>query len=354
MPQTVEQYLSQFPPVGTISARTPTARERQTTGFQNMLFSDDREGAAKANRLMNVLDYTGANVPAMGYDLGQSAAQGDIGSLALTAGIGMLPAVGRKLKSNNIKSFLSDMSGMFMGPKAKNADLPALSAAQLLKEQGAPREEILSKTGWFQQKDGKWAFETSDKSSSFRMPTVGQSDLATALKHPDLYSNYPSAAKVRLQLSDEPGFAAAYSPDAKNLQLNYRNTDQSARSPILHEVSHAVSDIEGFAPGSNPDPRQALVQGTPANQIYTKMVAERPPRSVAEGLSMQRMAAEEGYHTSLGEVNARNVQRRRDFDSAQLRSTPPWTTQDVPEAQVLMEQPQLSGLSGLLNRLRGR
>src|SRR5262249_12800835 len=130
-------------------------------------FSDDREGQEKANRLMNWLDVTGANIPAAAYDTGQAAARGDIPSLAITGAALLAPALGRKLKANQLEDFLSDSSGMFMGPKAAKADLTALSHAQYLKESGATRDEIFNKTGWFQQKDGKWRFEIPSNEAEY-------------------------------------------------------------------------------------------------------------------------------------------------------------------------------------------
>ena len=52
--------------------------------------------------------------------------------------------------------------GIFAGVKAKGADLKQMEAAQELANRGLSRDEIWSKTGWFEDVDGKWKFEIDD------------------------------------------------------------------------------------------------------------------------------------------------------------------------------------------------
>jgi hypothetical protein len=42
------------------------------------------------------------------------------------------------------------------------------------------------------------------------------------------------------------------------------------------------------------------------------------------------------YRRTSGEVEARNVQTRRDMTPDQRRATPPWETEDVPRAQQIV------------------
>ena len=52
--------------------------------------------------------------------------------------------------------------GIFAGVKAKGADLKQMEAAQELANRGVSRDEIWSKTGWFEDVDGKWKWEIDD------------------------------------------------------------------------------------------------------------------------------------------------------------------------------------------------
>jgi len=56
-----------------------------------------------------------------------------------------------------------------------------------------------------------------------------------------------------------------------------------------------------------------------------------PRRAPSELLSK-----EQTYYRLGGEVEARNVQNRRDYTPEQRRASPPWTTQDVPDDQQIV------------------
>lgn len=382
MPQSLADWVAENKPSGEMTSYTPTMRERQTDALRNLLFTDDRAGQAKANRLMGELDFTPFALPAYAYDVGRSAAEGDPTSLAITAGVGAIPMVGRELRSGqNLRRFLSDEAGMFMGPKAKKADLSKLSQAQLLKEQGASRDEIHQATGWFQQADGKWRFEVSDAEAKMKGRAEGQ--LGTVMDHPELYENYPELAKIGVRAETlPPGVAGYYDPGKKQLgYTKYKSDPRDKKSFLLHELMHGVQDIEGFAPGTNKNPANALISGSYANQEYktrladytrdigqdemAKILPNLSPASIAQVVaarrvrikrkpmseelqSLQRQAADAAYEKALGEVEARNVQTRQHMTAGQQRASPPWTTQDVQNPLVEQES---GGLGGLFNKL---
>lgn len=381
MPQSLADWVAENKPSGELRSYTPTMRERQTDSLRNLLFTDDRAGQAKANRLMGELDFTPFAIPAYAYDIGRSAAEGDPTSLAITAGLGAIPMVGRELRSGqNVRNFLANEAGMFMGPKAKKADLSKLSQAQLLKEQGASRDEIHRATGWFQQADDKWRFEVSDVGAKMKGRAEGQ--LGTVMDHPELFENYPELAKIGVRSETlPPGIAGYYDAGNKQLGLTHKSDSREKKSFLLHELQHGVQDIEGFAPGTNQNPANALVRGSYANQEYKTRLADytrdigqdemarlQPhlsPASVAEMVaarrkrlkeslappeikSLQSQAANAAYHKALGEVEARNAQTRQHMTAGQQQASPPWTTQDV--QNPLVEQ-EAGGLGGLFKKL---
>ncbi|MEN3238950.1 hypothetical protein PUR29_36555, partial [Methylobacterium ajmalii] len=53
---------------------------------------------------------------------------------------------------------------------------------------------------------------------------------------------------------------------------------------------------------------------------------------------------QEQYRRVAGEVEARNVQARRDMTAEQRRATPPWETQEVPDAQQIVRSAPLAAL----------
>lgn len=353
MANSLAQWLADHPDSGELSSYSPTARERQTDTFRNMLFSDDREGQGKSERLMNVLDMTGANLPASAYDVGQAAGKGDLASLAITVGAGAIPMLGRSLRSTPAREFLRDASGMFMGPKAKTANLKYLQAAQNMEKDGWGREEIFDNTGWFKGKDEKWRFEIpSDNIAQAVMPSNSVTPLNKFYSHPGLYEAYPELRNIAVKSEGNmAGFSGSYDPHNKQISMNARKGNEAGPDVISHEVQHAIQDIEGFDGGANTRPDMSFVRGTAANQLFRqkmdnfKKKMRRIPTS-AEVNSLARQSASEGYDRSSGEVEARNTARR--IWSGYEK--PPWETADLPEDQQMIEQPAESVLDNLLGK----
>lgn len=76
-------------PSGELTAYTPTLRERVTDWLRPMLFSDDREGQQKAERLVNVGE---TMIPPFGfatsaYDAGREAGRGNYGTAAVNMAV---------------------------------------------------------------------------------------------------------------------------------------------------------------------------------------------------------------------------------------------------------------------------
>lgn len=350
MPQSLENWLIDNPPVGGVSSRTPSLRERQTQFLSNMLFSDDREGQRKAERLVSVADMTPLGLPAMAYDLGQGVSRGDPLSLGAGAAAAALHLPALRAASGQrrgLKEFFSDTRGTFGGEKALKADKGLLKAAQEMEASGSSRDEIIRVTGWFRQKDGKWRFEIDD--SKAQMTGKASGELGTVMKHPELYENYPKLARVRVESRELPaGIQGMHDAANNRVSLSYKTGSPEKRDILLHEVTHPIQDIEGFSPGANPSPAQALIKGTYANQVLNEMV--RP--GMASSPSLTREAAQEGYLRGLGEVEARNVQRRKDMNAIERREIPPWVTQSQiePEEKVLVEE-RGTGLRKLFGKL---
>jgi hypothetical protein len=301
-------------------------------------------------------------------------------------------------------------AGVFGGRLAKSADLAALSKAEELAAKGAHPDQIFKETGWFKGADDKWRFEIPDVGSKYAAPPKepGRFDIAqqyldethpgallgnpqyraeteAALQHADttlaqtpgaplpqilqhqsLYEAYPQLRDIETVKQRMLGqYKGSYQPG----YITYGGGENilkadDPRSTLLHEVQHAIQDIEGFAKGGN---TFGLKPGTPAWDIYQERRAamakpldretyakvagyegpvpekdwkaylktvKNPPAYIDR--AAQQYGVENAYRRMAGEVEARNVQARRDMTPEQLRSTPPSTTQDVlPENQFV-------------------
>ena len=86
-----------FAPSGELTSYTPTLRERATDWLRTKLFSDDRAGQDKANRVMDVVGVTPFGFALDTYDAGREAGIGNYGSAGMLGAMALAP--GAKLKA---------------------------------------------------------------------------------------------------------------------------------------------------------------------------------------------------------------------------------------------------------------
>lgn len=231
---------------------------------------------------------------------------------------------------------------------------------------------------WFTGVDELPRFEISDYPASLRPGGVPPVDalihsntgrvtryLGDVLDHPELYEQYPELKKMRVQFDAnlEPGMNGMLYPNNKIVVNPFRwdkktiggveydtprrATDEELISTILHEGQHQVQTIEGFAGGSNVDavaqqlhwakqylaqkaleaksPSEFLEYGKQAGQI-DKLLEQADPYGL--------------YKDTAGEVEARNVQTRRQHSlikgPAARYLASPEATEDVPRSRQLL------------------
>ena len=234
----------------------------------------------------------------------------DFAGLAGTGGLGTVAA--RPVNS----------IGIFGGRFAKTADRAALKRAEKMAAEGASREDIHAKTGWFKGTDKQWRFEIDDSTAQmnpnidFDAPrattkgTIGQ-----AISHPELFKAYPNSQNIPSTVTSGGIPKGSYKPlssSPEHLEAG-GYSPESLRRVTLHELQHAVQFREGFA-------RDTPVRSKP----YQRITADSPE-----------------YHNLASEVEARNVDARRNLTPAQRAAMPPWTTQDVPETGQIIHKPIL-------------
>lgn len=319
----------------------------------------------------------------LGGDMSQ-AGQG-VGTMTLGA-IGTMPGFGDLAKMG--------LMGIFAGRGAKTADVLALSKAEKMAKKGISRDEIWKDTGWFQGADGKWRFEIDDSKSAIKkgarraIQDFGVRKQSSILDHEDLYNAYPNTKDIHnFGLSARntlDGTQGIYYADTtpERIDINWRGLkgNNAVRDVNLHEVQHAIQQREGFARGGTPEMfvenlsdeakalRKQSLEKLTKLQFYKSMTkygedaakrkfkliyGEMPSQSILDGaarLSDEWIAKSiddyslspyEKYRRLAGEVEARNVQARKDLTATQRKSTPPWKTQDTPD-----EQQMIKGLFG--------
>lgn len=278
--------------------------------------------------------------------------------------------------------------GTFAGRLSKTADQDALARAESMLASGADRQAVWDQTGWFKGADGQMRYEIPDGAAkigpkALEELTAGdgygatQRTAAGALHHSDLYAAYPELRQtsVDARYNDElPRHLAnaeyRHRSDGNgdraqiNLSANSLDGDMGVRPMLLHEMQHGIQAQEGFASGGDPralarrlpDPDELsdaqLLAGMARtverpSDVYAKFyrLTGREPRGNAipifeqtapEQLRSMPTSGMDAYRRLAGEVEARNVEARRNMSPEELRAQPPWMTQDVADEHQIV------------------
>lgn len=197
----------------------------------------------------------------------------------------------------------------FAGKQSATADAEALARAEKLTAGGRSAETARHDTGWFTGSDGQWRYEISDHDATWRAPTEQDSparelevearrsfdesvargenagdwrranpDLAAILRdapvrefsadyveadsrfnlsevldHKGLFAAYPQLADYRVSFVKASDTRGSFSPRRKEFEVGVLGDKDAMFSTLLHEIQHAIQEIEGFASGGNAD-----------------------------------------------------------------------------------------------------
>lgn len=195
------------------------------------------------------------------------------------------------------------------GQKARTANSQTLQIAEQMEQEGASREEIWQETGWTRTMDGQsWRFEIDNSEAEYRgggdaqfredhadyaeyqdllqkmfEGTISESEmqrmeqlddiwsgeyarlrervesgnatLADVLQHDSLYEAYPELRDVKVRLESETGSKnGSYDPRTNTITISEDKPGDSAKvGTMLHEIQHAIQQIEGWESGASPE-----------------------------------------------------------------------------------------------------
>ncbi len=231
-------------------------------------------------------------------------------------------------------------------------------------------------------KDIEDFFDWVGKKGKYSPPTLDK-----VIDHPELFKAYPHLKEIKVEALpkevQEQGIKGMYAEDMNTVFLADNLNPDYAKSIILHEVQHGIQKYEGFARGGSekqfipeklPEAEKHFetIRSQSEHEIKTKHGIEEkdinslktliklkfdgediPPRhaqileewkvkapedykrleNIAKAEELLRKASNqsmEKYRRLMGEVEARNVQHRMDFDEFQRAQNPPRMTEDRP------------------------
>ena len=142
------------------------------------------------------------------------------------------------------------------GPRSQTAALDTLADAQRRFDAGEDADAIYQDTGWVRGQDGRWRYEIPDDINAIDFGDRSASTLGQVYDNSRLYAAYPELRDMPVYFADTT-YGGGYNPQA--ITLNAAYTDQQAKEALIHEVQHAIQDIEGFAVGGAPDTVQQQI-----------------------------------------------------------------------------------------------
>ncbi len=187
--------------------------------------------------------------------------------------------------------------------------LQNLQLAKSMLNQGAPMEVIKQMTSW-EQEDGVWKTEVSDMwgFTVRSMPRAGKkTTVGELIENAKVLESYPQLADIQIEFDNFSNyFAASYLPEENRVMVNkqYVKNLTDLKGSLIHELQHAVQEIEGWQQGTNPD----------------------------------EAGSQENYINSVGEVEARNASKRMTLTDEEKLSSLLVDSADIsPEDRIYIE-----------------
>ncbi len=125
-----------------------------------------------------------------------------------------------------------------------------------LAKQKINNEQIRQKTGWFQDKNGDWKYEFSDKDMALKNIKI-QNDktykLGDILEHDTLFTLYPEVENYKVEINDNIKANASFDRKNNTITINSKliKNNKSLEGTLIHEIQHAIQNIENFERGTS-------------------------------------------------------------------------------------------------------
>lgn len=256
--------------------------------------------------------------------------------------------------------------GSFAGVKSRTADRSLLKLAQDAEDLGFDPEQVRKSTGWMRGAEDRWKYEIDDSNSKFDFKSLedgNRRNLYQVLDHPELYDAYPELKEVRVKLNPSQR-GASYNNQTNIITLGSKFHDHGT---LMHEVQHAIQEIEGFAKGGAPKEAGPSDAGKYYKLKYEDEIDKLRPeflnlsaklRKDPKGLSAEEVSrynqlgnifnkyseykfagdnkAYENYRALAGEVEANNTSTRLHLNERQRQDISPLMTEDVGRSQQIV------------------
>ena len=129
--------------------------------------------------------------------------------------------------------------------------------AQQMAKQNIDNEQIRQQTNWFQDKNGDWKFEFSDKDmalkSNIKLQEGKTYKLNDVLEHDTLFEIYPELKDYNVKIKEmDTNVNGSFNKNTHTINLKKMKTKIATEGTLIHEIQHAIQNIEAFENGRNP------------------------------------------------------------------------------------------------------
>lgn len=249
----------------------------------------------------------------------------------------------------------SGFAGTFIGKNAKLWDKLAEQRFLQLEKSGMAPEQIWKETGTARFKDGKLRQEISDKSAMLKgtgsygdvvMKRLDALEKAGLKKigdpvtiddiyyHPELLKAYPKLSNAEAEFMPKNLISKGRFGD-NTLQMQYSLPADKSKSVILHELQHAIQNLEGFSPGANTQmitksdiPKVYLNRSeklrNQAGLLQDQDMLIEAAKKEAEANKILDRGRWASYVRNPGEVEARLTQARMNLTDAERKAIYPF------------------------------
>ena len=267
--------------------------------------------------------------------------------------------------------------------EGNNNRIDALNMAKEMTNAKVKAKTIKAVTGWELAPDGKWRYEFMDGKINVEMlrnymaknDPPFQIDLADLYNNEELFNAYPYMRRYTVQFSDlGDSDEGSYDDKEHLISINSNLKISEVKSTLIHEIQHAIQDIEEFARGGNTEEFTQDVISLKALKRQLKSWKDRRAKTLDESQKkdldhkiakiearieeveeneLDGMVEADGnlyeddydaYRHLGGEIEARNVQARQEFSDKQRKNTLLSETQDY-ENWLIRHNDSLAGKS---------
>lgn len=258
-----------------------------------------------------------------------------------------------------------------------------LQVAKDMKDEGKTPKEIRTATGWEMGAEGKWRYETVDNLPFFndvvnkvrdlidnklnQYPLLGISDKAIVSEKAsdilpaELIKMYPELNQYTIDFGIGDDYTGNINLENKTIRVNIdlgveKNKINSVKV-LLHEVQHAIQEIEGFDSGTNAQRivDQFIAQDNAFKNRINRIINTSPDSPLLDAVINQRKAFIDNFSTvnknnqkvlnsfdlymrKAGEIEARNVMARMNMTADERRNTLLTETEDIKDRQIIEDR----------------